>query len=357
MHGRPGGDRSPKDALATSALTPRWLALGIGCALAAALLGTTIGPVAIAPHRVLLEVLDHVPGMHVDSGLGDAHAAIVWKVRLPRVVLGLLVGGMLSIAGGSYQGAFRNPLADPWLLGIAAGAGLGATIVIIAGAGSGAFGPLQIAAFVGGLVAVALTFTLGASAGGARAPASLIVSGVAMTSFLTALQTYLLQRHSDSIREVYSWMLGHLSGASWHDVAVLLPYMVVTSAVLLASRRALDVLAVGDDEAGSLGVPVRTVRIVVVLAATLGTAAAVSVSGLIAFVGIIVPHTVRLVAGRSYRVILPLSLLFGGAFLTLADLLARTLEQPAEIPIGVVTAFFGAPFFFIVLRTNRMVAT
>ncbi|HEX7095175.1 MAG TPA: iron chelate uptake ABC transporter family permease subunit, partial [Acidimicrobiales bacterium] len=224
------------------------------------------------------------------------------------------------------------------------------------GASSSSFGPLQLAAFAGALGAVALTFALGASTGGARSPASLILAGVAVASFLTAVQTYLQQRHADTIREVYAWLLGNLNTASWRDVGVLLPYALVTSALLLASRRALDVLAVGDEEAGSLGVSVQRVRLVVVLAATLGTAAAVSVSGLIMFVGIIVPHTVRLVAGRSYRIILPVSLLVGGAFLAIADLLARTLLEPAEVPIGVVTAFFGAPFFLIVLRTNRTVA-
>jgi iron complex transport system permease protein len=354
LHGR---DDVTSTELATSALQKRWVVAGVVAVVVAALLGITIGPVGIAPHRALLEILDHIPGIDVDSGLSESHAAIVWKIRLPRVVLGLLVGGMLAIAGGSYQGAFRNPLADPWLLGIAAGSGLGATVAFIAGTASSDFGPLQLAAFAGGLLAVALTFALGASAGGVRSPASLILAGVAVASFLTAIQTYLLQRHSETIRDVYSWMLGHLSGASWHDVAVLLPYVVVTSGVLLAARRALDVLAVGDDEAGALGMPVMRVRIVVVVAATLGTAAAVSVSGLISFVGIIVPHTVRLVAGRSYRSVLPLSLLFGAAFLTVADLIARTLEQPAEVPIGVVTAFFGAPFFLIVLRTNRSAST
>jgi iron complex transport system permease protein len=365
MHGRRGGERrSTKDVgsddtslrVVTEGLRPRWVIAAVLCVLVAALLGMAIGPVAIAPHRVLLEILDHIPGVHVDSGLTKAQSAIVWQIRFPRVVLGLLVGAILAISGGAYQGAFRNPLADPWLLGVAAGAGLGATIAIVAGAGSGTFGPLQLAAFAGALAAVLLTFVLGASAGGTRAPATLILAGVAVASFLTAIQTYLQQRHADTIREVYAWLLGHLTSASWHDVWILLPYAVVTSAILLASRRALDVLAVGDDEAGSLGVSVATVRLVVVLAATLGTAAAVSVSGLIMFVGIIVPHTVRLLAGRSYRVILPLSLLFGGAFLTLADLLARMLEQPAEVPIGVVTAFFGAPFFLLVLRTNRTVA-
>jgi iron complex transport system permease protein len=326
--------------------------------VASAALGLAVGPVAIAPHRALLEVLDHLPWVHVDSGLTPAQAAIVWDIRMPRVVLALLVGALLSIAGGSYQGVFRNPLADPYLLGVAAGAGLGATIAIVAGADprGGAFDPLPLGAFAGALVAVVLTYALGRSADRGRSSTSLVLAGVAIASFLTALQTYVQQRRSDTIREVYSWILGRLSGATWRDVALLVPYAVVSSIVLLASRRTLDVLAVGDDEATTLGVPVERVRLAVVVAATLGTAAAVSVSGLIAFVGIIVPHTVRLVAGPSYRVILPLSLLFGAAFLTLADIAARTIDQPAEIPIGVVTATFGAPFFLLVLRTNRSAA-
>ena len=166
-------------------------------------------------------------------------------------------------------------------------------------------------------------------------------------------QTDRTKRHADTIRTVYDWILGRLTTASWSDVVLVLPYFVVTSVVLVMHGRMLDVLGVGDEEAASLGVPVRRVRLTVVAAASLATAAAVSVSGLIGFVGIIVPHTVRLVAGTSYRVILPLSLVFGGAFLALADLAARTTLSPAEIPIGVVTAVVGAPFFVVVLRTTK----
>jgi iron complex transport system permease protein len=163
----------------------------------------------------------------------------------------------------------------------------------------------------------------------------------------------LLQRNQDTIREVYSWLLGRLSGAGWHEVLLMLPYCAVSWVALLAHRRVLDVMALGDDEAATLGLHPGRSRIIVIVAASLGTAAAVSVSGLIGFVGIIVPHFVRMVAGRSNRVVLPLSLIFGAAFLCAADLLARTLSAPAEIPIGVVTAFFGAPFFVIVLRASR----
>lgn len=351
----PHHDEDHDHVIVPSTLRRSWLAGAVALVIGASLLGLMIGPVAIAPHRVLLELIDHIPGVHVHSGLDTYEANIVWEIRAPRVALGLLVGAMLATAGGAFQGAFRNPLADPYLLGAAAGAGLGATIAISSGvhAGSANATILPLAAFVGALSAVALTYAVGAASGGDRGPASLILAGVAVASFLTALQTYVQQRNASTIREVYSWILGQLAGATWRDVLLLLPYVVVSTAVLIATRRSLDVLTVGDAEATTLGMNPRRVRVIVVIAASLGTAAAVALSGLIAFVGIIVPHTVRLLTNHSYRVVLPLSFLGGAAFLVLTDLLARTLMQPAEIPIGVVTAFLGAPFFLVVLRISR----
>jgi len=324
-----------------------------GVLVLSVLAGLTIGPVDMAPHRVLLQLLDTVPGFAVDSGLSDTHAAIVEKIRLPRVVLGLLVGATLSVSGASYQGAFRNPLADPYLLGIAAGAGLGATIMITGGFGDGAgiWDPVPLAAFVGALAAVVISFVAGHIGG--RSTASLILAGVAVASFLTACQTYVLQSNSDAFREVYTWILGRIATSGWAEPALMAPYFVLTAVVVLRYARALDVLAVGDEEARALGINPGRVRSIVVVAASLGAAAAVSVSGLIGFVGIIVPHTVRLAFGSSHRVLLPLSIILGGAFMVLADLVARTLVSPAELPIGVVTAFLGAPFFILVLRTSR----
>ena len=333
--------------LRPAALRWPWLLGGLAAVALAAVVGLSVGPLRTPPLDVVRSLLG------LDHGLSEREAAIVASIRLPRVVLGLLVGATLSIAGASYQGAFRNPLADPYLLGAAAGAGLGFTLVVSAGdAAARASWTAPLAAFVGALVAVTLTYLVGA-VGGRATTSGLILAGVAMTSFFTALQTYVQQRDDDTLRRVYSWILGRLSTAGWSDVVLLLPYAAVAAVVLLACRRVLDVMAVGDDEAGTLGIDPRRWRLVVVVAASLGTAAAVSVSGLIGFVGLIVPHTVRLLAGASHRVVLPLSLLFGGAFMCLADVLARTLQSPAEVPIGVVTAFFGAPFFFVVLRTAR----
>jgi iron complex transport system permease protein len=264
------------------------------------------------------------------------------------------VGATLAVTGTAYQGAFRNPLADPYLLGVAAGAGLGATLAIVSGLGDGigVFDPVPLAAFAGALLAVGMSFLAGRAGG--RSVVSLVLAGVAVASFLTAAQTYVLQRNSDVIREVYAWILGRLSTATWHDVRLAAPYIAVSCVVLLVARRTLDVFRVGDDEAGALGLSVGRARLVIVVAATLGTAAAVSVSGLIAFVGLVVPHAVRLLIGGSYRYVVPLSLFAGAAFLVLADIPGRSLQGGAETPIGVVTAFLGAPFFIYLLRSRRL---
>ncbi|MFN0027038.1 MAG: FecCD family ABC transporter permease [Acidimicrobiales bacterium] len=326
-------------------LTAGWLAAGFGAVLVATVVGVGVGPVAVSPWGIIRELLG------LDSGLSGQQATIMWDLRLPRVVLGLMVGGVLSLAGGAYQATFRNPLADPYLLGVAGGAGFGATAVIVSSGPTGGWVP--VGAFVGAVAAMTATYVLGAAGGRLGSSMSLLLAGVAVAAFFTAMQTYLQQRNQDDIRRVYAWILGRLSTSGWHEVLLLLPYATVAVVVLLAARRWLDVLSLGDDEAATLGANPRRIRLVVILAATLGTAAAVAVSGLIVFVGIIVPHTVRLVAGSSARRVLPLSVLFGAAFLALADLAARTVMAPAELPIGVLTAFLGAPFFVTVLRSGR----
>lgn len=333
-----------------------WVPASAGALVCALLVGVMIGPAGPTWWRVPLELLDRLPLVSVHSGLSSTDWSIVWQIRMPRVVLAALVGSTLSIAGASYQGVFRNPLVDPYLLGVAAGAGLGATVVMTvnrAGTNSWIIDPLPIAAFIGGLTAVVVTYVVGTTVKTDRNSTSIVLAGVAVTSLATAMQTFLLQRNSEVIRQVYSWILGRMSTATWSDVRLVIPYVVVSSVALMLHRRLLDVLRVGDEEATALGVNVARVRLVVVVAATLGTAAVVAVSGLIGFVGIIVPHAVRLIVGSSYRLVLPVSLLFGAAFLIVADIPGRVLDKPAETPIGVVTAFLGAPFFLLILRTRQ----
>ena len=331
---------------------PGWL-----CAFAflagSVVVGFGVGPVSIGLGKIVESALSYVPLLHVHSPLDAVQQAVVWQLRAPRVVLAALVGGMLAIAGSAYQGVFRNPLADPYLLGVAAGAGLGATAVIAYGHARSSDQLVPIAAFGGAVVAVVCTYVLGRSAGTARTAGALVLAGVTVASFLTAVQTFVQQQRTSSLRDVYSWLLGGFSITGWHQVAVAAPYICVSSVVILLHRRVLDVLSLGDEEAASLGVNVARVRLLIVVAATMGTAAAVSVSGLIAFVGIIVPHAVRLLVSTSYRAVVPLSLIGGAGFLVLADVLARSVLSPAELPIGVVTAFFGGPFFAVVLRTSR----
>ncbi len=323
------------------------LLLGLLAVVATVVAGLTVGAAGISPTGVLRAVLDGLPFVELDHGLTATEHRILFEIRMPRVILGGLVGASLALAGAAYQGVFRNPLADPYLLGVAAGAGLGATAAFTLGVDRWLVAPF---AFVGAILAVAVTYLLGRSVGG-RTTTSLILAGVAVGAFATALQTFMLQRRHDVLREVYSWILGRLTTVGWAEVRNLLPYVIVAGVVLWAVRRPLDVLSVGEDEAAALGVNVGRLRGMAVVAATLITAAAVSVSGLIGFVGIIVPHIVRVAFGWSYRVILPLSILFGAAFLMAADILTRTVVAPGELPVGVITAFLGAPFFILVLRT------
>jgi ABC-type Fe3+-siderophore transport system permease subunit len=328
-----------------------WPALaGAGLALVLALLaGVWVGALPLPPGAVVVTLLDRVLeplGITVPGALEGTQAAVLMELRLPRVLLAALVGAGLAVSGAAYQGVFRNPLADPYLLGAAAGAGLGATVVIAWSPvqSIGPIGIVPVAAFVGALVGVGCAVALGTVAGGSHTP-TLLLAGVAVAAFLAAAQTLVQQQNTDDLREIYGWLLGQLGNSQWSDVVLVLPYLGVACLVLLLCGRALDVLAVGDDEASSLGVHPGRLRLLVILAASLANATAVAVSGLIGFVGLVVPHIVRRLVGGSHARVLPMSVLVGGAFLVLADLIARVVLAPAELPIGVVTAFIGAPFF------------
>ena len=335
-------------------LAPLWVCAAVTFLLVSLAIGVLTGPIDLGIGRVFgsIGARLHVPG--VSSSLSPTEESILWEIRMPRVVLGAMVGGMLALAGATYQGVFRNPLADPYLLGVAAGAGLGATLAI-AYLPEGLRGQeaLPVAAFAGGAAAVVLTYSVGRSAGRERDAATLVLAGVTVASFFTALQTFVQQQNADTLQQVYTWILGSIPSSGWSDVVLVLPYVAVATVVILVLRRVVDVLSLGDDEAATLGVDVRRVRLILVVAATVGTAAAVAICGLIGFVGIIVPHAIRMLAGTGYRALLPLSVIAGAGFLVLADVIARTALAPGEIPLGIVTAFVGAPFFALVLRGTR----
>ncbi|MEY9927281.1 iron complex transport system permease protein [Catenulispora sp. GP43] len=301
-------------------------------------------------------LLDKLPFVDLHTGLGPVQQSVLDQIRLPRVVLATLVGALLAQAGAAYQGVFRNPLSDSGTIGASAGAGMAATLVIVYGGGPehtvAGIGAVPLAAFVGALGGVLASYVLGTFVG-RGGTASLILAGVAVSSFVGAVQAFVMQRSTTDVRQVYSWLFGSFAAADWSLVRLALPYAVISVLIVTVHARHLDVLALGDDEAATLGLnPVRT-RLIVLAAASLATATAVAVSGIIGFVGLVVPHVVRRVAGPGHRLLLPMSLLVGGAFLVLADLLARTVLAPAELPIGVVTSFVGAPFFLVILRATR----
>ncbi|HEY0400627.1 MAG TPA: iron ABC transporter permease [Blastococcus sp.] len=345
-----GRTRPDTEQAAPRRRRPGLVMAGAGVALVAALLaGIWVGALPLPPGAVVVTLLDRLLdplGLHLSGGLDGTRAAVLLQLRLPRVLLAALVGAGLAVSGAAYQGVFRNPLADPYLLGAAAGAGLGATLVIAYSPSQtlGPFGIVPLAAFVGALVGVGCALALGTAAGGSHS-ATLLLAGVAVAAFLAAAQTLVQQQNTEDLREVYGWLLGQLGRAQWSDVVLVLPYLAPACLVLLFCGRALDVLAVGDDEASALGVHPGRLRLLVILAASMATASAVAVSGLIGFVGLVVPHIARRLVGGSHARVLPVSLLIGGGFLVLADLVARVVLSPAELPIGVVTAFVGAPFF------------
>ncbi|MBA4179644.1 MAG: iron ABC transporter permease [Anaerolinea sp.] len=328
------------------------LAAGIPTLVAAVIFATSVGAVSIPQTTVAASIFRHV----TFQGEGGAGAAdtIVWQVRLPRVLLAGMVGGTLALSGATYQSVFRNPLADPYLIGVASGAGLGAAIAIVSPLPLNyyGFGYVALFAFVGALAAVALTYEL-ARSGRTVPTANHVLAGVAVSAAATAATTLVMMLNEAKAFVVFSWLYGDFTTSSWEKLQLASPYVGASWVVLLLCTHRLNALQLGDDEAATLGVRVERLKIVTVVVASLGTAVCVALSGLIGFVGLIVPHACRLLVGPDNRVLFPVTLLFGATFLILADLGARMVLAPQELPVGIITAAAGSPFFLILLRRQR----
>lgn len=292
------------------------------------------------------------------SGIGNAHQLIVYKVRLPRIILSGLVGMGLAVTGAAFQGLFRNPLADPHILGVSSGAALGATIAMLSGISARflGMGIVGLFAFAGGLATVLVVYRL-ACAGAAVKTTHLLLTGTAVSSLLSAVISFLMTRNREELEKVYMWTLGSFSSATWSKTGFLLIFLILGSGVLLTMSRELNLLAAGEDTARTLGVSMKTTRRVIILAGTFLVAACVSVSGIIGFVGLIIPHCVRLISGADHARLLPYSMLAGAVFMIFCDTLARTATAPSEIPVGVVTAIFGAPYFIFLMYRDKMERT
>jgi iron complex transport system permease protein len=322
-------------------------------ALAAALSASVaIGPVSI-PLSSMWSVLTG-GSTGVPGGPPVLYSTILLDIRLPHAVLILLTGAALAGSGAGYQGLFRNPLADPYLIGVASGAGLGAVVAMSFRwpEDLAALYVVPAAAFAGAAVTVMFVYGL-ARIGRSVPTTTLILAGVAVSSFATSLTSFLMLRSNEQLRRATGWLLGGALMSGWEPVIALLPYVLVGLAALLASGHALNVLQFGEEQASQMGLPAERVKFWLVLAASLTTASAVAFSGIIGFIGLIVPHLIRLLWGADYRRLVPLSIISGGTTLLIADLLARTVLAPQVLPVGVVTALAGAPFFLWVLRRSK----
>lgn len=315
----------------------------------AALAGVAVGAVAIPATAVAQLIAARF--FHFAINYPDTFNTILFEIRLPRVALMALTGAALASAGTTYQGLFRNPLADPYLVGVASGAGLGATLVITFGLPTTGLGLMAVplGAFLGGVTAVAVVVMI-ARVGRTTPVTTMLLAGVAVGSFASAVTTFWMLRSPEGLRRAFNWLLGGYTGGGWEPVWIVLPYLILGLIGLQLNARALNVLQLDEDQARQLGINVERLKFVLVGAATLMTAAAVAFGGLIGFVGLVVPHILRILGGPDHRRLIPLSALGGATFLILADLIARTVFAPQEIPVGIITALTGAPFFIFLLR-------
>jgi iron complex transport system permease protein len=322
--------------------------------LAALLLSAAIGAVFIPPATVVQILASKLPGIHINPDWPQAFEVILFQIRLPHTALMAITGAALAASGGAYQGLFRNPLADPYLIGVAAGAGLGA-VLAMALREQGWLGGIYLvplAAFLGAVLTVGVVYGL-AYRREAQTSTLLILAGVAVSSFATALTSYLMLRSQGELRRSMAWLFGGGALSGWEPVIVATPYILLGLVALLTSGHALNVLQFGEEQAGQLGLSVNRAKTLIVVSASLATAAAVAFTGIIGFIGLIVPHIIRILWGTDYRRLLPLALLGGASALLLADLIARLVLRPQEVPVGIITSLAGAPFFLWILWRNK----
>jgi iron complex transport system permease protein len=317
------------------------------------LAGLGVGAVAVSPWTALRLFAWKLHLASRPDGIATSTEVILFQLRMPRVVLAAVVGAGLATAGAVFQGLFRNPMADPAIIGVSSGAAMGAIVVIVAGQGAALAGlGVPIAAFAGSLAVAVLVYRL-ARLGPSVQVATLLLAGIAVAAVISAAITMVMAFSGEEIRRIYFWLLGGFGTSGWRSVVLSLPFVVVGAAAALRLGPDLNLAALGEERAGQLGLEVERFKRLMLAIGSLLTAAAVSVSGLIGFVGLMTPHILRLVVGADHRRLLPASMVGGAAFMVLADLAARTAVRPAEIPVGAVTALLGGPFFLFLLRRDR----
>ncbi|MCP8304691.1 MAG: iron chelate uptake ABC transporter family permease subunit [archaeon] len=320
----------------------------------------TIGPKQIPPldaWRIIVKNIPFLGNLVGDGSSGveySVNQSIVLQIRLPRIIAATIVGVALAVAGVVLQGLLRNPMADPYVIGISSGAALGASIVIGLGIGFSFLGidAIQLMAFIGGLITVFVVYNIART--GPKVPMlTVLLAGIAITSFLSAIISFIMITLGESLHALVFWLFGSFTLSSWDNVAVAMPVIIIGLIVIVIFARQLNIMLLGDDQAQQLGVDIEKLKKIMLIVASLITAAAVSISGIIGFIGLIIPHIARILVGPDHRILVPSSALAGAIILVLCDTAARTIMEPVELPVGVFTAFFGVPFFLYLLRKKK----
>lgn len=337
--------------------TPGYGMLLLVLLLACIILSASIGSSSLSVLDSFRIIASGIPllGKWIDvSDLKEVYIKIVWEIRMPRIILAGLAGCGLSVVGAVFQGLFRNPLADPHILGVSSGAAVGATVAIVTGAGFGTFGmgAIGMSAFAGALITVFLVYRM-ACVGNRVSTMNIVLTGTAVSTMLSSIISFVMAFHHDQIEKVYLWTLGSFSAATWHKVFFLLLLLLISVAAILFFSRDLDVIATGSDTAESLGIDTAKVKKILIVMSSLLVAGCVSVSGIIGFVGLVIPHCIRMVSGPGHKRLLPLSCLGGACFVIICDTIARNAAAPSEIPVGVITAILGTPYFIYLLQRNK----
>ncbi|MDI6902228.1 MAG: iron chelate uptake ABC transporter family permease subunit [Methanocellales archaeon] len=314
----------------------------------------TLGPAHISPLVVLKMLASRLPLVDrlVTPSWSVAEDTIIFQIRLPRIILGVFVGAALGVAGATMQGLFKNPMADPYIIGISSGAALGATFAIAFGLNLLGIHTIPLMAFIFAVGAIFLVYNI-ASVGGKLPVGTLLLAGIAVSLFLSAITSFMMYISGEKLHGIVFWLMGGLWARSWDHVWMAVPWICLGSAIIYIFARDLNVMLLGEEPAQHLGIEVEILKKIMMVSASLIAAAAVAVSGIIGFVGLIIPHIMRILVGPDHRILLPGSALVGGIFLVWADTLARTIIAPTELPVGIITALFGGPFFIYLLRKRK----
>lgn len=329
---------------------------GVAFVLCSVLLSLVVSSVKVSVPEIITIVLQRTFGLLSDQEIKPNVEMIIWNIRLPRILIALFIGAALSLAGAAFQGLLRNPLADPYTIGVSSGASFGAVCVLyfqISLWGLGTF-TLPIFAIIGGFIALAIVFSMTRLSSRSMSIETIILAGIIISTFISAVISLIISlSDQEDMRQILYWLMGSVGMRGWDHLQLFVPFFIVGSLIVLFHYRELNALAIGEESAQHIGVDVARKKKWILIGASLLTGAAVAVSGSIGFVGLVIPHLIRLLTGPNHRHVLPLSLLCGGAYLVIADMFARTVIAPEDLPIGVITALIGAPLFAILLMRQR----